>query len=83
MWAVEQREETLAAAPVAAPAAAPPAAGSSETLISVNEDLREVFAQASGVCARTACVSVSVWTRRLEGGRWAVESRGHARVKPP
>lgn len=59
-------------APVAAPAAAPRAAGSSKTLISANEDLREVFAQASRVCACIACA----WTRRLEGGvgQWRVEA---------
>lgn len=66
----------MAAVPVAAPAAAPPAAGSSKTLISANEDLREVFAQASRVCACIAGVCVSGLTRRLEGGggQWRVEA---------
>lgn len=34
------------------------AAGSSKTLISANEDLREVFAQAKGVCVYELCVCV-------------------------
>lgn len=40
----------MAAAPVAAPIAAPPAAGSSKTLISANEDLREVDLQCVCEC---------------------------------
>lgn len=34
------------------------AAGSSKTLISANEDLRDVFAQAKGVCVYELCVCV-------------------------